>query len=82
MWFLLPSKVPSDESASGIIPNNMLLTYFKPRVFFPTTMTIWAAFTMCTAAVKTPQQIMAIRFFQGYAESCVFAGTHFLLGSW
>lgn len=25
---------------------------------------------------------MAIRFLQGYAESCIFAGTHFILGSW
>ena len=25
---------------------------------------------------------MAIRFFQGYVESCTYAGTHYLLGSW
>ena len=70
------------EILSGIIPNNILLTYFRPRIFFPTMITIWAAFTMCTALAKRPEDIMAIRFFQGYAESCSFAGTHYLLGSW
>ncbi|KAH6957896.1 retrograde regulation protein 2 [Ilyonectria sp. MPI-CAGE-AT-0026] len=66
----------------GIVPNNLLLTRFRPRIFFPLMIVIWAAFTMCTAAAKRPEDIMVIRFFQGYAESCVFAGTHFILGSW
>ena len=45
-------------------------------------MVLWAALTMVTAAAKTPQQIMAIRFFQGVAESTTFVGTHYILGSW
>ncbi|XDG02537.1 hypothetical protein ABKA04_002152 [Annulohypoxylon sp. FPYF3050] len=66
----------------GIIPNNMLLTYFKPGRFFPFMILVWAGLTMVNAAASHPQHLMAIRFFQGYAESCIFAGTQYVLGSW
>ncbi|KAK7747575.1 hypothetical protein SLS62_009074 [Diatrype stigma] len=66
----------------GIIPNNMLLTYFRPGNFFPFMITVWAGLTMCNAAARHPRDLMAIRFFQGYAESCIFAGTQYILGSW
>ena len=45
-------------------------------------MVIWASLTMCTAAARKPEDIMAIRFFQGIAESSTFVGTHYILGSW
>ncbi len=45
-------------------------------------MVIWAGLTMVTASVQNPQSIMAIRFFQGIAESSTFVGTHYVLGSW
>ena len=45
-------------------------------------MVVWAALTMVTASVHSPQAIMAIRFFQGIAESTTFVGTHYILGSW
>lgn len=67
---------------SGIIPNNLLLTYFKPRNFFPFMITAWSFLTMVNAAARKPTDLMAIRFIQGYFESCVFAGTQFILGSW
>lgn len=66
----------------GMIPSNLALTYFKPRFFFPSMMVIWGALTMCTAAAQRPQHIMAIRFFQGIAESSTFIGTHYILGAW
>ena len=37
---------------------------------------------MITAAAHHPRDIMAIRFFQGIAESSTFVGTHYILGSW
>lgn len=45
-------------------------------------MVCFGALTMITASVKSPQSIMAIRFFLGLAESSTFAGTHYILGSW
>ena len=41
-------------------------------------MVVWAGLTMCTAAAKKPRDIIAIRFFQGIAESSTFVGTHYL----
>lgn len=43
---------------------------------------VWSLFTIANAAGRTPQDLMIIRFFQGYFESCIFAGTQYILGSW
>ncbi|KAL1638233.1 hypothetical protein SLS56_000041 [Neofusicoccum ribis] len=66
----------------GQIPSNLALYYIPPRVFFPSMMIAWASLTMITASVSKPEHIMAIRFFQGIAESTTFVGTHYILGSW
>ncbi|KAK0707063.1 major facilitator superfamily domain-containing protein [Lasiosphaeria miniovina] len=66
----------------GQIPSNLSLNYVKPRYFFPAMMVVWACLTMLTASAHSPQAIMAIRFFQGIAESSTFVGTHYILGSW
>jgi ACS family pantothenate transporter-like MFS transporter len=65
-----------------MVPSNLALTYIKPRWFFPGMMIVWAGLTMCTAAAHKPEHIMAIRFFQGIAESSTFIGTHYILGAW
>ncbi|KAL2823255.1 major facilitator superfamily domain-containing protein [Aspergillus cavernicola] len=66
----------------GQVPSNLALTFVSPRLFFPAVMIIWGGLTMTTAAVSSPQGIMAIRFFLGLAESSTFVGTHYILGSW
>ncbi|KAL2833985.1 major facilitator superfamily domain-containing protein [Aspergillus pseudoustus] len=66
----------------GQVPSNLALTFVPPRLFFPAVMIIWGGLTMITAAVSSPQGIMAIRFFLGLAESSTFVGTHYILGSW
>ncbi|KAB8293781.1 hypothetical protein EYC80_009266 [Monilinia laxa] len=66
----------------GQVPSNLALYYIKPRIFFPSMMILWGCLTMITAAAHHPRHIMAIRFFQGVAESSTFVGTHYILGSW
>uniref|UniRef100_A0A8H7NET4 Major facilitator superfamily (MFS) profile domain-containing protein n=1 Tax=Bionectria ochroleuca TaxID=29856 RepID=A0A8H7NET4_BIOOC len=66
----------------GQIPSNLSLQYIKPRIWFPLMMVLWGGLTMVTASVKSPQSIMAIRFFQGICEASTFVGTHYILGSW
>lgn len=66
----------------GQIPSNIAIYYFKPRIFLPSMLVLWGCLTMVTASVQSPQSIMAIRFFQGLAESSTFVGTHYVLGSW
>ncbi|KAG7097118.1 hypothetical protein E1B28_004496 [Marasmius oreades] len=66
----------------GMIPNNMMLQVVPPRIWFPAMQIVWGVLTFCTSAVDNVQQIYAIRFFQGIAESSTFVGTHYILGSW
>ncbi|KAI0722253.1 MFS general substrate transporter [Cerioporus squamosus] len=66
----------------GMIPNNLMLQVVPPRIWFPAMQIIWGVLTFCTSAATTVQQIYAIRFFQGIAESSTFVGTHYILGSW
>ena len=64
------------------VPSNLSLQYIRPSIFFPGMIIIWAGLTMCSAAAQKPQDLMAIRFFQGIADSSTFVGTHFILGAW
>lgn len=66
----------------GQVPSNLALYYIRPRIFFPSMMIVWATLTMITSSAHKPEHIMAIRFFQGIAESTTFVGTHYILGSW
>ncbi|KLO10248.1 MFS general substrate transporter [Schizopora paradoxa] len=66
----------------GMIPNNLMLQVVPPRIWFPLMQIVWGVLTFCTSAAKNVQQIWAIRFLQGIAESSTFVGTHYILGSW
>ncbi|KAF8524212.1 major facilitator superfamily domain-containing protein [Gautieria morchelliformis] len=66
----------------GMIPNNLALQRIAPRIWLPVMQIIWGLLTVCTSAVKNVQQIYAIRFLQGLAESSTFVGVHYILGSW
>jgi len=66
----------------GMIPNNLMLQIVPPRIWFPLMQIVWGILTFCTSTVTTVQQIWAIRFLQGIAESSTFVGTHYILGSW
>ncbi|EJD00933.1 MFS general substrate transporter [Fomitiporia mediterranea MF3/22] len=66
----------------GMIPNNLMLQVVQPRIWFPVMQIVWGVLTFCSSAVSTVQQIWAIRFLQGIAESSTFVGTHYVLGSW
>ncbi|KAH8113343.1 MFS general substrate transporter [Phellopilus nigrolimitatus] len=66
----------------GMIPNNLMLQVVPPRIWFPLMQIIWGVLTFSTSAARTIQQVWAIRFLQGIAESSTFVGTHYVLGSW
>lgn len=66
----------------GMIPNNLMLQVVSPRLWFPLMQIIWGVLTFCTSVAKNVEQIYAIRFLQGLAESSTFVGTHYVLGSW
>lgn len=87
---LLPCIRPPTNAAAvfyggyvfGQIPTNLALQKVPPRIFFPAMMVVWGLFTLGTAFVSNPQQVMVIRFFQAVAEASTFVGVHYILGSW
>ncbi|KAK2760392.1 hypothetical protein FQN54_002462 [Arachnomyces sp. PD_36] len=66
----------------GQIPTNLALQKVPPRIYFPAMMLVWGLFTLGTAFVNNPQQVMVIRFFQAVAEASTFVGVQYILGSW
>ncbi|KAL3418814.1 vitamin H transporter [Phlyctema vagabunda] len=63
----------------------MLLLLSRPKVArwgLPTLEVIWGVLTFCQSRVTNVNQLYALRFLVGVAEAPVFAGTHFILGSW
>ena len=43
---------------------------------------MWTILTFCVAAATTSNQVIAIRFFVGLAESIFYPAAQFLIGSW
>ncbi|KAF8517887.1 MFS general substrate transporter [Hysterangium stoloniferum] len=66
----------------GMIPNNLALHRIPPRIWLPSMQLVWGMLTACTSSVTSVEQVYAIRFLQGVAESSTFVGTHYILGSW
>ncbi|KAL5385060.1 hypothetical protein DPSP01_004873 [Paraphaeosphaeria sporulosa] len=66
----------------GQIPSNLLLTRVSPRWVIPALEVGWGIATFCTAAVKSYNELYALRFLVGFFESGFYPGIHYLLGSW
>ncbi|PGH19020.1 hypothetical protein AJ79_00054 [Helicocarpus griseus UAMH5409] len=66
----------------GEIPSNILLTKIRPSVWIPACEVVWSVLTILLTQCKNAQQIYALRFFIGLAESPLYPGIQFLLGSW
>ena len=52
------------------------------RLLLPILETIWGIMTFCQAAVKTPEQMLALRFLIGLAEGPIFPCVVYIIGSW
>lgn len=66
----------------GEIPSNMLLTKVRPSIWIPACELIWSVLTILLAKCKTAEQIYALRFFIGLAESAFYPGMQYVIGSW
>ncbi|KAF2140988.1 uncharacterized protein K452DRAFT_299053 [Aplosporella prunicola CBS 121167] len=63
----------------------MLLLISRPKLarwMLPTLEIVWGVLTFAQSRVTNVHQLYALRFLVGMAEAPVFAGTHFVLGSW
>lgn len=65
------------------VPGMLLMSRPKlARWLLPTLEVLWGIVTFAQCRVTNIQQIYACRFIIGMLEAPVFAGTHFILGSW
>jgi ACS family pantothenate transporter-like MFS transporter len=65
----------------GETPSNMILTRVRPSVWIPALEVIWTIPTFCTSRCNTAQQLYAVRFLVGLAESGFYPGMQYLIGS-
>ncbi|KAI8957502.1 MFS general substrate transporter [Daldinia sp. FL1419] len=66
----------------GQLPSQIVLTKVRPSVWVPSCELVWTLLTFCLAAAKTSNQVIAIRFLVGLAESIFYPAAHTVLGSW
>ncbi|KAK4934643.1 hypothetical protein LTR10_024146 [Elasticomyces elasticus] len=66
----------------GQLPAVILATRVRPSILIPTMEILWSIFTFCSAAVKTPSQLYAMRFLIAICEGTYFPTVIYLLGSW
>ncbi|KAH8894926.1 major facilitator superfamily transporter [Thozetella sp. PMI_491] len=66
----------------GQIPSQVVLTKVRPSIWVPACELLWTGLTFKLAAAKTSNQVIAIRFFVGLAESTFYPAAHTILGSW
>lgn len=62
-----------------------MLLMSRPRLarwLLPTLEVLWGVVTFAQSRATTVSQLYALRFLVGMFEAPVFAGTHFILGSW
>ena len=58
----------------GEVPSNILLTRVRPSIWIPTMEVIWSVLTMCLSRCNKVEQMYALRFLIGLAESTFYPG--------
>ncbi|KAK5405227.1 hypothetical protein LTR06_008922 [Exophiala xenobiotica] len=66
----------------GQIPSNLILTRVRPSIWIPSMEVLWTILTFCLCRCNTANQIYALRFFVGLAESTFYPGMQYIIGSW
>ncbi|KAF7563921.1 hypothetical protein G7046_g184 [Stylonectria norvegica] len=66
----------------GEVPSNMMLTRIRPSIWIPACEVTWAVLTICISKCTKVEQVYALRFFIGLAESAFYPGMQYIIGSW
>jgi MFS family permease len=67
---------------SMMVPSNMLLSIFKPRLYLPTVVIVWGIVSGATGFVQNHAGLVALRFLVGVTEAPYFPGCIFFLSCW
>ncbi|KAL2058532.1 hypothetical protein ABVK25_001260 [Lepraria finkii] len=66
----------------GQIPSNLILTRIRPSIWIPSMEVIWTVLTFCLSRCDSANQVYALRFIVGLAESSFYPGMQYVIGSW
>ncbi|CAM1510673.1 Fc.00g010080.m01.CDS01 [Cosmosporella sp. VM-42] len=66
----------------GEIPSNLILTRVRPSIWIPSCEVTWSVLTILLAKCTNVNQMYALRFFIGLAESTFYPGMQYIIGSW
>ncbi|KAF1814395.1 MFS nicotinic acid transporter-like protein Tna1 [Eremomyces bilateralis CBS 781.70] len=61
---------------------NVMLKQFRPRIFIPAIMVVWAIIMTCMGLVQNYGGLLAARFLLGMAEAGLFPGVNYYLSCW
>ncbi|KAJ5614022.1 hypothetical protein N7528_007676 [Penicillium herquei] len=64
------------------LPSTVMMTKFRPSIYLPTCIVMWAFVSGCTAATFNTPGILMVRFFLGFVEAPLFPGAVYYLSSW
>ncbi|CAG8110703.1 unnamed protein product [Penicillium salamii] len=64
------------------LPSTVLMTKFRPSVFLPSCIVLWAIVSGCTSAVNNPAGLLILRFCLGFVEAPFFPGAIYYLSCW
>lgn len=63
-------------------PSNMILSRVRPSIYIPILMVLWGSVVAVLAAVKTPAQLLGVRFLLGIMEAGFSPAVLFIISSW
>ncbi|KAF2030675.1 MFS general substrate transporter [Setomelanomma holmii] len=64
------------------VPSNMVLSRVRPSIWVPTLMVFWGTVSALMALVKTPSQLIAVRFVLGVTEAGFSPAVLFIISNW
>ncbi|KAJ5948067.1 hypothetical protein N7466_001082 [Penicillium verhagenii] len=64
------------------LPATVMMTKFRPSIYLPTCIIMWAVVSACTAATFNTPGILMVRFFLGFIEAPFFPGAVYFLSCW
>ncbi|KAJ5127039.1 hypothetical protein N7448_007818 [Penicillium atrosanguineum] len=64
------------------LPSTIMMTKFRPSIYLPTCIILWAFVSGCTAATFNTPSILMVRFFLGFVEAPFFPGAVYFLSCW
>lgn len=70
------------EYAIGDIPSNIALTRVRPSIWISAMEVTWTVLTFCLSRASSGRIMYVLRFFIGLAESTIYLGMQYILGSW